>query len=93
MAGKGNPFDNAEVESFFKTLKYEEVYLTEYRTIDEACQSLEVFIDQVYNKKRLHSALGYRPPEEYEDLYRKNMSRKGSVGFNSQSTLTPSVQI
>lgn len=86
MAGKGNPFDNAEVESFFKTLKYEEVYLTEYRTINEACQSLEVFIEHVYNKKRLHSALSYRPPEEYEDLYRKNI-------LNSQNTLTPSVQI
>jgi putative transposase len=66
MAARGNPYENAQAESFFKTLKHEEVYLKEYRTFEEAGANLERFIDDVYNTKRLHSSLGYRPPVEFE---------------------------
>jgi len=66
MSRKGNPYDNARAESFMKTLKYEEVYLWEYDTLEEAAGRLEHFIEAVYNRKRLHSALGYVPPEEFE---------------------------
>jgi transposase InsO family protein len=67
MAAIGNPYENAKAESFFKTLKREEVYLKEYRTFAEARTNLAQFIDDVYNTKRLHSSLGYRPPAEFED--------------------------
>lgn len=66
MSAKGNPYDNAKAESFFKTLKREEVYLQQYQTFAEAEQNLARFIDDVYNRKRLHSSLGYRPPLEFE---------------------------
>jgi putative transposase len=66
MSAAGNPYDNAKAESFFKTLKYEEVYLNEYRSFADAEANLTVFIEQVYNRKRLHSSLGYLPPEEFE---------------------------
>ncbi len=66
MAARGNPYENAQAESFFKTLKYEEVYLKEYRTFEDALMNLEAFIEAVYNTKRLHSSLGYRPPVEFE---------------------------
>jgi len=66
MSRKGNPWDNAACESFIKTLKYEEVYRTEYRDLSEAHASIRVFLEKVYNQKRLHSALGYLPPVEFE---------------------------
>jgi putative transposase len=66
MSRKGNPYDNAMAESFMKTLKYEEVYREEYRNLAEARASIGRFLEQVYNEKRLHSALGYRPPVEFE---------------------------
>jgi transposase InsO family protein len=71
MAARGNPYENAQAEAFFKTLKSEEVYLKEYRDITDAEQHLERFIEDVYNTKRLHSALGYRPPAEFELLLAK----------------------
>ena len=66
MSRKGNPYDNAVAESFMKTLKYEEVYRQDYRDLAEARASIGRFLEQVYNEKRLHSALGYRPPVEFE---------------------------
>jgi putative transposase len=68
MSRKGNPWDNAACESFMKTLKYEEVYRSEYRDLAEARASIGQFLEQVYNRKRLHSALGYRPPAEFEAM-------------------------
>ncbi|KAF5422487.1 MAG: transposase [Candidatus Methanomarinus sp.] len=67
MSRKGNPYDNAFAESFMKTLKYEEVYLADYRTFNEAYGNIENFIESVYNEKRLHSKIGYLPPIEYEE--------------------------
>ena len=69
MSSVGNPYDNAKAESFFKTLKLEEVYLKEYESFADAEANLEEFIEQVYNTKRLHSSLGYRPPAEFETTY------------------------
>lgn len=69
MARKGNPFDNAMAESFIKTLKTEEVYLWEYRTLADVQKRLPYFIEQVYNQKRLHSSLDYRPPNEFEQIF------------------------
>jgi putative transposase len=66
MSRKGNPYDNAFAESFMKTLKQEEVYRSEYRDLNEALAALGEFIVRVYNQKRLHSALGYRTPAEFE---------------------------
>ena len=66
MSAKGNPYDNAKAESFFKTLKREEVNLQDYRTFAEAEANLGHFIEAVYNQKRLHSSLGYLPPVEFE---------------------------
>lgn len=68
MAAKGTPRDNAQAESFMRTLKHEEVYLTEYEDYRQAKQALGRFIERVYNEKRLHSSLGYRPPSEFEEL-------------------------
>jgi len=67
MSRRGNPYDNATMESFFKTLKQEEVYLYEYNTIEDVRARLPYFIEEVYNRKRLHSAIGYVPPSEFEE--------------------------
>ena len=69
MSAVGNPYDNAKAESFFKTLKQEEVYLKEYDSFTDAEQNLTVFIEKVYNEKRLHSSLGYVPPAEFEAAF------------------------
>lgn len=75
MSSVSNPYDNAKAESFFKTLKQEEVYLKEYESFADAEANLEEFIERVYNTKRLHSSLGYLPPAEFEATYAPVASR------------------
>ncbi len=84
MSRIGNPYDNAKAESFMKTLKYEQVDGTKYRDVDQARRSIGSFIEDVYNRHRLHSALGYRPPAEFETQHQAKIStpvRAGAVGF------------
>lgn len=88
MSSKGNPYDNAKMESFFKTLKQEEVYLYEYETLSDVETRLPHFIEQVYNLKRLHSSLGYRSPVWYEELVQKQQNKDET----RQPALTCSVQ-
>jgi transposase InsO family protein len=71
MSRKGNPYDNAFAESFMKTLKYEEVDMSEYESYGEARTNIRRFIDKVYNTKRLHSSIGYVPPLEFENNLRR----------------------
>lgn len=68
MSRKGNPYDNARAESFMKTLKHEEVHRVEYRNLAEARRGIRRFLERTYNRQRLHSALGYRPPAEFDKL-------------------------
>jgi len=80
MSRKGNPWDNAACESFMKTLKYEEVHRNEYRDLAEARACIAEFLEKVYNQKRLHSALGYLPPAQFEAQHHKDAaSRQLSV--------------
>jgi putative transposase len=69
MSRTGNPYDNAKAERFMRTLKHEEVFLSDYQTWTEARASVKHFINEVYNRKRLHSALGYLPPVEFEHRF------------------------
>jgi putative transposase len=77
MSRRGNPYDNAKAESFMKTLKYEEVYRTEYRDFNDAQRRIGRFIESVYNRDRLHSALGYSTPVEFERSLRSQTELSG----------------
>jgi len=87
MSGKGNPYDNATMESFFKTLKHEEVYLFVYENLSDVQSRLPYFIEQVYNLKRLHSSIGYLSPVRYEALVQQQNKEE-----TRQPILTCSVQ-
>ena len=76
MSRKGNPWDNAACESFMKTLKYEEVLRNDYRDLADARASIAVFLEKFYNRKRLHSSLGYRPPAAFETAHRKEAAAR-----------------
>jgi putative transposase len=84
MSRTANPYDNAHMESFFKTLKYEEVHLANYETYDDVSQRIPHFIEEVYNSKRLHSALGYLPPTEYEMTIQSTTKTAGRPSLNSR---------
>ena len=79
MSRPANPYDNASCESFMKTLKREEIYANEYQGIDDLRVNIEVFIEQYYNRQRLHSALGYRPPEEFEQAVKLDATSAGAT--------------
>jgi hypothetical protein len=68
MSRPANPYDNASCESFMRTLKREEIHANTYRDLEDLRASIEEFIERYYNRCRLHSALGYRPPEEFEQI-------------------------
>ena len=81
MSRPANPYDNASCESFMKTLKREEIYANEYRDLDHLRANIEEFIEQYYNRCRLHSALGYRPPEEFEQAATETASPGATMSF------------
>jgi putative transposase len=76
MSRKANPWENAACESFMKTLKYKEVHRNEYRDLGEARSCIAEFLEKVYNKKRLHSALGYLPPAEFEAQHKTDAASR-----------------
>lgn len=79
MSRKGNPYDNAKAESFMKTLKYEQVYLSEYENLSDARAQIGHFLEAVYNQKRLHSSLGYLPPNEYEQIFYESRDKNQTI--------------
>jgi transposase InsO family protein len=82
MSRPANPFDNASCESFMKTLKREEIYAHKYDDLEHLRTNIEEFIEEYYNRQRLHSALGYRPPEEFEQqVESKTESRSATMVF------------
>jgi transposase InsO family protein len=89
MSRAGNPYDNARCESFMKTLKAEEINGKQYADIDDLRQNLEAFLETEYNRHRLHSALGYRPPEEFEGAAHSQLFAAASVSFPRQEEIYP----
>jgi putative transposase len=87
MSRRGRPRDNPQAESFFRTLKLEQVYLTEYLDFDDAYRQLSRFIEDVYNRRRLHSRLGYRSPDEFEAMLCDQ--QEGHPGRSTVGALSP----
>src|SRR5712691_2981699 len=79
MSRPANPYDNASCESFMKTLKREEIYANDYVDLDHLRTNIEAFIEQYYNRCRLHSALGYKPPEEFEQQVESATTSTGAT--------------
>ena len=79
MSRQANPYDNAKAESFFKTLKVEEIYLMDVVSVAELAERLPYYIDEIYNQQRLHSSLGYLPPVEFEALHLNSDPQAGDV--------------
>jgi len=71
-----NLYDNAKMESFFRTLKVKEVYMSDYESYEDVLASILYFIEEMYKRKRLNSLLGYMPPEEFKDKFNKNKSHQ-----------------
>jgi putative transposase len=84
MSRTANPYDNAHMESFFKTQKYEEMHLANSETYGEVSQRIPHFVEEVYNSKRLHSALGYLGPTEYEMVIQSTTQTAGRPSLNSR---------
>jgi putative transposase len=94
MSRPANPYDNASCESFFKTLKREEIYATEYVDLDDLREHIEEFIERYYNQKRLHSALGYCSPAEFEQRTDGVESTKSAtVRFFAKNDLDSSTEL
>jgi putative transposase len=79
MSRPANPYDNASCESFIKTLKREEIYANKYTDLEDLRANIEDFIEQYYNRQRLHSALGYRSPEEFEGKAESQAENRGAT--------------
>jgi len=79
MSAKGTPVENAFAESFFGSLKVEEIYMWDYETYTDVIERIPYFIEEVYNRKRLHSSIGYMPPEEFENKLIDNINNSGKI--------------
>ena len=88
MSRTANPYDNAVCESFMKTLKYEEIHCNRYTNIEELAANIEEFIDQYYNKKRLHSALGYRSPATFEAALQRRAAGPGDLSATEEMSFS-----